>query len=153
MGLTSAQQHYLVVGLGATGLSCVRFLRARGLAVSVVDSRAEPPGLDVLRHDYPEVELTTGPFAAEQLCAADTLVMSPGVPLATPAVQAAIEAGVKVTSDIELFAGAFEGRLVLITGSNAKSTVTSWLADMAPTGAPALCGRRQSGPAGAGAAG
>lgn len=131
MNAITAQRHYLVVGLGATGLSCVRFLRARGQGVSVVDSRAEPPGLDVLQRDFPEVELTTGPFAAEQLKAAEILVMSPGVPLATPAVQAAIEAGVPVTSDIELFAQAFTGQLVLITGSNAKSTVTSWVADMA----------------------
>ncbi|PTY38977.1 UDP-N-acetylmuramoylalanine--D-glutamate ligase [Saccharospirillum sp. MSK14-1] len=127
----TAQRDYLVVGLGATGLSCVRFLRARGQGVAVVDSRAEPPGRDVLQRDFPEVELTTGAFSADQLKQADILVMSPGVPLATPAIKAAIDAGVPVTSDIELFHQAFDGRLVLITGSNAKSTVTSWVADMA----------------------
>lgn len=127
----TAKRHYLVVGLGATGLSCVRFLRARGQGVAVVDSRAEPPGRDLLQREFPEVELTTGAFATEQLKQADILVLSPGVPLATPAIKAAIDAGVPVTSDIELFHQAFAGRLVLITGSNAKSTVTSWVADMA----------------------
>jgi len=127
----TAKRDYLVVGLGATGLSCVRFLRARGQGVAVVDSRAEPPGRDVLLREFPEVELTTGAFSVEQLTQADILVMSPGVPLAAPAIKAAIDAGVPVTSDIELFHQAFVGKLVLITGSNAKSTVTSWVADMA----------------------
>lgn len=131
MNSTAAPRQYLVVGLGATGLSCVRFLRARGQGVTVVDSRAEPPGRALLQREFPEVELTSGAFSAEQLQAADILVMSPGVPLATPAIKAAIDAGVPVTSDIELFHQAFSGRLVLITGSNAKSTVTSWVADMA----------------------
>ncbi|MFG1497671.1 UDP-N-acetylmuramoyl-L-alanine--D-glutamate ligase [Saccharospirillum sp. HFRX-1] len=127
----TAKRDYLVVGLGATGLSCVRFLRARGQGVAVVDSRDEPPGRDVLQREFPEVELTTGAFSAEQLKQADILVLSPGVPLATPAIKAAIDAGVPVTSDIELFHQTFAGKLVLITGSNAKSTVTSWVADMA----------------------
>ncbi|WP_108126018.1 UDP-N-acetylmuramoyl-L-alanine--D-glutamate ligase [Saccharospirillum mangrovi] len=131
MNVITATRNYLVVGLGATGLSCVRFLRARGQSVAVVDSRATPPGLDVLQRDFPDVELTTGAFSAEQLKSADILVMSPGVPLATPAIKAAIDAGVPVTSDIELFHQNFTGQLVLITGSNAKSTVTSWVADMA----------------------
>lgn len=126
-----ANRHYRVVGLGATGLSCVRFLRARGQRVSVADSRPDPPGLAELRRHWPEVEVHTGDFGAAGLADADILVMSPGVPLSTPAVQAAIEAGVPITSDIELFHQSFTGRLVLITGSNAKSTVTSWLADMA----------------------
>jgi NADPH-dependent glutamate synthase beta subunit-like oxidoreductase len=36
----------LVVGLGKTGVSCVRYLRARGVRVAVTDTRLAPPGLD-----------------------------------------------------------------------------------------------------------
>lgn len=131
MALITADTHYLVVGLGATGLSCVRYLVAQGKLVSVIDSRQVPPGLDTLRAEFPEVEVTLGGFDVDVMTRVDVLVMSPGVPLSTPAVQTALANGVRLSSDIELFCQAHHGRTVLITGSNAKSTVTSWLADVA----------------------
>lgn len=131
MALIAADTHYLVVGLGATGLSCVRYLVAQGKLVSVIDSRQAPPGLDTLRAEFPEVEVTLGGFDASVMTRVDVLVMSPGVPLSTPAVQTALANGVRLSSDIELFCQAHQGRTVLITGSNAKSTVTSWVADIA----------------------
>jgi UDP-N-acetylmuramoylalanine--D-glutamate ligase len=129
MTLITADTQYLVVGLGATGLSCVRYLQAQGKFCSVIDSREAPPGLDTLRAEFPSVEVTLGGFDADVMARADVLVMSPGVPLSTPAVQAALAKGLRLSSDIELFCQAHQGRTVLITGSNAKSTVTSWLAD------------------------
>lgn len=131
MGLMTAVTHHLVVGLGATGLSCVRFLRERDQVVSVMDSREQPPGLAELNRDFPEVDVHTGGFDPDVIARADVLVMSPGVPLSTPQIQTALARGARVTSDIQLFADAFGGRMALITGSNAKSTVTTWLADMA----------------------
>lgn len=131
MTLITADTHYLIVGLGATGLSCVRYLHAQGKLCAVIDSRPSPPGLDALRAEFPDVEVTLGGFDARVMAQADVLVMSPGVPLSTPEVQAALANGAHLSSDIELFCKAHQGRTVLITGSNAKSTVTSWLADVA----------------------
>lgn len=128
---SAKNRNYLVVGLGATGLSCVRFLRGRGDRVLVMDSRNEPPGLEALKAEFPDLSVATGGFDREMLAIADVLVMSPGVPLATPEIATAIAEGKIVSSDIALFREAFQGRLAVITGSNAKSTVTSWLADMA----------------------
>lgn len=124
-------RNYLVVGLGATGLSCVRYLRGRGDRVLVTDSRNDPPGLAALKEEFPDLSVATGGFDREMLAIADVLVMSPGVPLATPEIAEAIAEGKAISSDIALFREAFQGRLAVITGSNAKSTVTSWLADMA----------------------
>lgn len=129
MSLIAADTHYCVVGLGVTGLSCVRYLSAHGKSVSVVDSRFVPPGLSDLQRDYPEVPFLGGEFNVDVLTRATHLVMSPGVPLATPAIQQAIAAGVRITSDIELFLSQFNGKVIAITGSNAKSTVTRWLGD------------------------
>ena len=44
----------LVLGLGRTGLSCARYLRRKGLAVRVADTRAEPPGAAALREQVPD---------------------------------------------------------------------------------------------------
>ncbi len=121
----------LVVGLGASGMSVVRHLAARGESFAVADSRPRPPGLDDLKRDYPAVAHHCGPFAAEQFAAWPRLVLSPGVPPQEPAVQAALAAGAEVMGDIELFARAVTAPVVAITGSNGKSTVTTLLGEMA----------------------
>ncbi len=115
----------LVVGLGQTGVSCARHLRARGIPVAVTDSRAEPPGLAALRAELPDVALFINGFCADAFAAAERIVLSPGVPLTEPNVQAARARGVPVIGDIELFAQAVAAPVVAITGSNGKSTVTS----------------------------
>lgn len=127
MHIIAADTKYIVVGLGVTGLSCVRYLVCAGKQVAVCDSRENPPGLDILREEFPNIAVHVGSFDVDLLSSADFLVMSPGIALATPEIQAAIEAGVSITSDVELFLNAFKGKVVAITGSNAKSTVTAWL--------------------------
>ncbi|MEY6431715.1 UDP-N-acetylmuramoyl-L-alanine--D-glutamate ligase [Thioalkalicoccus limnaeus] len=121
----------LVVGLGRTGLSCARFLRAQGVPVAVTDSRAVPPGLDQLRAELPDVALFLDGFREEVFAVADGLVVSPGVPVAEPLIQAAMARGVPVVGDIELFALAARAPVVAITGSNGKSTVTTLVGQMA----------------------
>ncbi len=140
----------LVLGLGDTGLSCARWLVARGAQVSVADSRAAPPQAERLADLLPQVRLHTGAFDEAVLQAAELLVVSPGVPLSDPAVARAIAAGVEAVGDVELFARAIQAlnaerarssgsgsadsggpmRVVAITGSNGKSTVTAMCGDM-----------------------
>ena len=121
----------LIVGLGKTGLSCVRYLRAQGMPVAVTDSRQEPPGLNAVREQMPDVALFLGGFDPHVFDLADRLVVSPGVPLVEPLIQRAIGRGVSVVGDVELFAQAAAAPVIGITGSNGKSTVTSLLGLMA----------------------
>ncbi|MFP5380926.1 MAG: UDP-N-acetylmuramoyl-L-alanine--D-glutamate ligase [Gammaproteobacteria bacterium] len=129
----------LVLGLGDTGLSSARWLAARGADVSVADSREAPPHAARLAEWLPQVPLYTGPFDVARLMAAELLVVSPGVPLADPAVARAIATGVEAVGDVELFARAVHAlntrrehpmRVIAITGSNGKSTVTAMCGDM-----------------------
>jgi UDP-N-acetylmuramoylalanine--D-glutamate ligase len=56
----------LVVGLGETGLSVVRYLTRRGVPVAVVDSRIQPPGLERLRSgELANVAVFLGDFSDE----------------------------------------------------------------------------------------
>ncbi|RFA30323.1 UDP-N-acetylmuramoyl-L-alanine--D-glutamate ligase [Alkalilimnicola ehrlichii] len=121
----------VVVGLGATGLACARFLHARGVPVMVTDSRPQPPGLAAARQELPAVPLALGGFDEPALCAAAEVVVSPGVALDEPALKAAAAAGVAMVSEIELFARYAQAPVVAITGSNGKSTVTTLLGRMA----------------------
>ncbi|WP_263078524.1 UDP-N-acetylmuramoyl-L-alanine--D-glutamate ligase [Endozoicomonas sp. Mp262] len=132
MALISSSCRRVVVGLGKTGMSCVRYLARKGLPFSVVDSRQHPPGLDELSSDYPRVPVFAGGFKQDILNGADELIISPGVALAQPEIAEAIAGGVKVAGDIELFFRAVgDTPVVAITGSNGKSTVTTLLGLMA----------------------
>ncbi len=121
----------LIVGLGATGLSCARFLAQRGVELAVTDSRAKPPGLAAFQKELPDVALFVGGFDASAFARAERIVVSPGVSLQEPLLQAALRRGIEIVGDIELFARVAKAPVVAITGSNGKSTVTSLLGAMA----------------------
>ncbi|MDB3856409.1 UDP-N-acetylmuramoyl-L-alanine--D-glutamate ligase, partial [Halieaceae bacterium] len=128
------QQHKnyrVIIGLGVTGLSCARFLVAQGMAFVVVDSRESPPNLKAFRKVYPDVQVYCGSWHLEVLLGATQLLVSPGVSLEENVIASAIEAGIPVVSDIDLFSMHCRAPVVAITGSNGKSTVTALLGVMA----------------------
>jgi UDP-N-acetylmuramoylalanine--D-glutamate ligase len=77
--------------------------------------------------------LRTGAFEREAFAGIDLVAISPGVPLAEPAVREASARGVPVVGDVELFANALPDvyrnhmapALLGVTGTNGKSTVTA----------------------------
>ena len=123
--------HVVVVGLGETGLSCVRHLAGSCRTIVAVDSRDHPPRRAEVESEFPEVEIRCGGFDARSFDDAAEIVVSPGVSVREPALRAAADRGVPIVGDIELFARAVDAPVVAITGSNGKSTVTSLLSAMA----------------------
>ena len=121
---------YAVVGMGATGRSCVRFLRARGATVAVMDSRERPPFVDELRAEYPDMKVITGRLDNELLHNSGCIVVSPGVPLDEPAIQRARASGIEMVGDVQLFAEFARAPIIAITGTNGKSTVTTLVTEM-----------------------
>ena len=115
----------MIVGLGITGLSCVRhFVRnGEGANLTVVDTRPAPPGLDVLQAEYPEVAVLTG-VSELDFTAVNRLVVSPGVALDDDLL-AGRPPEVQVVSDIDLFCEAVTAPVIAVTGTNGKSTVTA----------------------------
>ncbi len=122
----------LIVGLGKSGLSVARFLARRGEAFAVADSRLTPPSLDDLRRECPAVEVRLGDFDPTWFAAFATLVVSPGVAVAEPAIVSAAQAGADIIGDIELFARHVpaEAQVLAMTGSNGKSTVTTLVGEL-----------------------
>src|SRR6185436_9010492 len=115
-------------------MSMARWLNARGASVRVADSRDIPPFAAQLREELPHVALRTGAFHSESFADIDLVAVSPGVALSEPVIQRAVERGVEVVGDIELFArirSEYPGnRVIAITGSNGKSTVTEMVGAM-----------------------
>ncbi|MBF9031866.1 UDP-N-acetylmuramoyl-L-alanine--D-glutamate ligase [Rhodobacterales bacterium HKCCE3408] len=127
-------QRVAILGLGRSGLSAARALRAGGAEVIAWDDG--PGGRAAAEaEDIPLVDLTkAGAFEAVA-----ALVVSPGIPhlypAPHPAIAAAMEAGVPVDNDIGLFFRAvgqgdwadheITPRIVAVTGSNGKSTTAA----------------------------
>jgi UDP-N-acetylmuramoylalanine--D-glutamate ligase len=124
-----ANKSVLVLGLGETGLSMLRYLKAQGARVRVADSRNNPPGLEEAKKYVIEPLIFCGSFDDELFIGIDLIAISPGVPLSDPVVARAIACGFPVAGDIELFAQSLPNdnrpRILAITGSNGKTTVTS----------------------------
>ena len=132
----------VVLGAGNTGLSVVRWAERMGARVRVADTRSNPPGLDQLRREHGGAEFIAGPYSDAHFCDAELIVASPGVAVAGPACDAAIARaiaqGKKFVGDVELFAWeqnelAEQGtrpKMIGITGSNGKSTVTAMAGEM-----------------------
>jgi len=127
----------VIVGLGKSGLSCVRHLAPRGAGIAIVDSREAPPELAALRREFPDVPVFAGGFDGRLMARARLLVVSPGVSLDEPEIRAAAAAGVEIAGDIELFCREARAPVIAVTGANGKSTVAALTAKMIEA-----CGRR-----------
>ena len=127
----------LVLGMGETGLSMTKWLARQGAMVSVADSRDMPPNLSAVSKYVKSPNIYTGRFRAEAFKGIELIAISPGVPLTEPLVQRAMKNKITVVGDIELFAQALSTqhsklrtRILGITGSNGKTTVTSMVGAM-----------------------
>ena len=130
----------LVLGLGETGLSMTRWLARHGARVRVADTRAAPPQAEALAREWPGVPVDTGPFRPASFGGIDLIAISPGVDPRAPEIAAAAGRGVPVAGDVELFAQALSFRLtphpspltrvIAITGTNGKSTVTQMAGEL-----------------------
>ncbi len=125
-----AGKSVLVVGLGASGRAAARLLASRGAKVVLNDVRtaeALPEAVALASEIGARLEL--GAHEPRLFTSVDRIVLSPGVP-PLPALDAADAAGVPVASEVELASWFVEGKVVGITGTNGKSTVTTMVGDI-----------------------
>jgi len=105
-----------------------------GAAVRVADTRVAPPRLEELRRTLPAATAECGPLREASFRGVDLIAISPGLSPSEPLVHRAASAGIPVVGDIELFAQALSGRaarIIAVTGTNGKSTVTALSGSMA----------------------
>jgi UDP-N-acetylmuramoylalanine--D-glutamate ligase len=120
----------LVVGLGQSGLAVARLLASRGASIVRNDVRAAgalPEAVALAAELGARLEL--GAHDAKLFTSIDRIVLSPGVP-PLPALDAAEAAGIPIASEIEVASWFVEGKVIGITGTNGKSTVTTMVGDI-----------------------
>jgi UDP-N-acetylmuramoylalanine--D-glutamate ligase len=131
----------LVLGLGTSGLAMARWCASYGAAVTVWDSREQPPGAEALAAEHPGVTLLSGPLEATQLQGCQLVLKSPGLAPGdariAPLLEEARASAIAVLGELDLFARAladlkaergYAPRLLAITGTNGKTTTTAMTA-------------------------
>lgn len=117
-----------VIGIGISNIATIGYLLKHDLKqLSIFDTRLNPPHIEEMPHG---LDIKLGPLNGDILSQYDMLVISPGISLKTEEIAYAIEKGVEVVGDIELFAREInlnykDVKIIGITGSNGKSTVTA----------------------------
>ncbi len=121
----------VIIGIGATGMSCARFLANRKLPFAMTDTREVPPGLEEARRAFPDITIRTGLLDMELIMQARQCLVSPGISIHHPVLVKAAQEGIEIIGDTELFARHVNTPVIGITGSNGKSTVTTLVHEMA----------------------
>jgi len=116
----------VILGLGKSGLSCVRYFVQNNIPCMVMDTRDDPPSLELLQQEFPSIQIHLGEFDLSILNQAEEIIASPG--LALPSTITKLN--IPISGDIELFARVAPAPVVAITGTNAKGTVTTLVGDM-----------------------
>ncbi|QTX21250.1 UDP-N-acetylmuramoyl-L-alanine--D-glutamate ligase [Comamonas aquatica] len=128
----------LILGLGASGLAMARWCVRAGAEVTVADTREAPPQLALLHSELPQARFVGGPLTSALVDgqSLNAVYRSPGLApdVIAPVADAARAIGLPVGGELDLFAAALQGmaqahgyqpKLLAITGTNGKTTVTS----------------------------
>jgi len=113
-----------VIGAGISGIALALFARKRGAKVFVSEERGtlEADALEQLKNAG--IEWESGGHT-ERAFEAETLLLSSGIPPFASCVKEAERRGLPVTGELDFVMPHIEGRIIGITGSNGKSTLTS----------------------------
>ena len=133
----SVSQKVLVLGLGASGRTAARFYASRGFEVLAADTRPQPPRLDELQKEIPNLKFLGGAVSPVIVAEVSEVMISPGLSpeysVFAPAVKEAKHRGIAVVGEIELFARelkklkaetGYAPKIIGITGTNGKTTTT-----------------------------
>ncbi|HEY4262545.1 MAG TPA: UDP-N-acetylmuramoyl-L-alanine--D-glutamate ligase [Schlesneria sp.] len=121
----------LVMGLGSFGggLGVVRFLNDRGARITITDTRPAEKLTESLAElqSIDNLQFKLGGHDDTDFRSADLIVVNPAIRPDNPYLQLAREAGVPLTSEMNLFWQWNPAPVTAVTGSNGKSTTTAMI--------------------------
>ncbi|CAL1329223.1 UDP-N-acetylmuramoyl-L-alanine--D-glutamate ligase [Candidatus Providencia siddallii] len=120
-------KNIIILGLGITGLSCVKYFLKKGITPIVVDNNYIPKYLNELPKN---VKLHIGKLNKTLLKNTKLIIISPGIKITELESQEILKNNIEIISDIELFCRETNKPIIAITGTNGKSTVTSLVGEI-----------------------
>lgn len=136
-------KHVTVIGLGNSGINAAILLDDIGAYVRVTDAHDTP---DIRRNvealEHRDIRLEIGGHTKDFVVGSGLVVVSPGIEDSSPPVKWATELGIPIISEMELGFRFCKGRIIAITGTNGKSTVTTLIGEILKDGGKdaVICG-------------
>lgn len=121
----------LVIGTGVSGMAICRHLSRIGCSFMLADTRSSPPDLERFKVAFPGLDIHCGSLTELVGIGFNEVVLSPGVDSTLPVLSQLVEDPRRLIGEMTLLRRATSIPMVAITGSNAKSTVTTLIGEMA----------------------
>ena len=123
-----ANKKVLVVGAGISGFAAAKLVKRLGAVVALSDAKLEKD----IKYDLNElrdagIRLLLGKQEESQLTGVELVIVSPAVPVRIPLLQAALQRGIEVMSEVELAYRLAKAPLYAVTGTNGKTTTVTLL--------------------------
>ncbi len=129
-------KNILVIGLGVSGIACIKGLAVLGAKISVYDESKEKAAEIPYELKEIEVEYFFGEDEIEKVNMEklDFAIKSPGIKYEVPIVQKLLKRNIRIISDIEAAYKVTEASIISITGTNGKTTTTTLIGEMVKEG-------------------
>ncbi|CEN32112.1 UDP-N-acetylmuramoylalanine--D-glutamate ligase [Candidatus Westeberhardia cardiocondylae] len=126
-------ENIIIIGLGITGLSCVKYFHKYNIFPKILDMKSPS---DKTKKSINHLIYHFGKFKKTWILQSTLIIISPGIPLSHPYLIQAKNIGIKIIGDVELFSCEInkcskKKKIIAITGTNGKSTVTKMVEKIA----------------------
>ncbi|MDG2061091.1 MAG: UDP-N-acetylmuramoyl-L-alanine--D-glutamate ligase [SAR86 cluster bacterium] len=118
---------YLVLGLGKTGASVADYLHSLGKDFYIYDDHLEPSGLLSVKDIVNKEKILLRKFNLKLLSNFSKLIVSPGIKPSHAILIEAFRLKLPVITDFDIFFRQNSSLVILVTGTNGKTTVVSML--------------------------
>ena len=130
-------KNILVVGLGVSGIACIKGLNRIGTKIYAFDESSKEDLKERLKElEGIDAEYFFGNEQIEKINfkSLDCAIKSPGIKYEVPIIEKLMDNNIEVISDIEAAYRVTNATIVSITGTNGKTTVTTLIGEMAKEG-------------------
>ena len=121
-----------IFGMAKSGIASAKKLAHLGAKVTVTETKAASEIEAGTMADLKglAVKLEFGGHTLDAIYSADLIVVSPGVHLDIPVLEAAKKRDIPIISEIELASGLLTKPIIAVTGTNGKTTTTTLIGEM-----------------------
>ncbi|MDA3787216.1 MAG: UDP-N-acetylmuramoyl-L-alanine--D-glutamate ligase [Desulfobacula sp.] len=123
------QPYFLIIGLGASGISMAKFLCSKGKTVIATDIDASKTKIAQELNGL-GIKTEIGFHDQKTFNLAGVMVPSPGIPKTNKFIKTALDLGVGITGELDIFTRYNDLPVIAITGTNGKTTTTTLIGDI-----------------------